>query len=116
MNWIDTSQELPDDEQTVLICTDDGEVWTGYHESDQWVYVSGNAIEPEVTHWMEFPDAPNAEIMGCEAVPLDIEEIRQSPRAFVDLETVIALSDRVMVLEMEVENLKRMADEIEAGE
>lgn len=33
---------------------------------------------------------------------IDIDEIRQSPRSFVDLETVIGLSDRVMGLEAEV--------------
>ena len=44
---------------------------------------------------------------------LDIDEIRQSPRAFVDLETVIALSDRVMVLEiklLEAESQWRICD------
>ena len=39
---------------------------------------------------------------------LDIEAIRQSPRQFVDLETVIALSDRCMVLALQ-------ADEVNAA-
>jgi len=36
---------------------------------------------------------------------LDIEAIRQSPRQYVDLETVEALADRVMMLEMERDEL-----------
>lgn len=39
---------------------------------------------------------------------LDLEAIRQSPRQFVDLETVIALSDRCMVLQAD-------ADEVNAA-
>jgi len=56
--WIDASQQLPDDETTVLIALDDGEVWTGYHEGDQWFYVSADPLGARVTHWMELPEPP----------------------------------------------------------
>ena len=39
--------------------------------------------------------------------PLDLEAIRQSPRQFVDLETVEKLSDYAMVCELKIEWLKR---------
>ena len=44
---------------------------------------------------------------------LDIEAIRQSPRQYVDLETVEALADKVMVLELELAKAKGAADEYE---
>ncbi len=56
--WTPTTERLPDDEQTVLIVTDDGEVWTGYHEADAWFYVSGDQVGLTVTHWMDFPEPP----------------------------------------------------------
>lgn len=59
--WISTAERLPDDEQTVLIAMDDGEVWIGYLEADQWRYVSSDPITcARITHWMEFPEPPNA--------------------------------------------------------
>jgi hypothetical protein len=39
--------------------------------------------------------------------PLDLEAIRQSPRQFVDLETVEKLSDYAMVCELKIERLER---------
>ncbi len=38
--------------------------------------------------------------------PLDLEAIRQSPRQFVDLETVEKLSDYAMVCELKIERLE----------
>ena len=59
--WISTTDRLPDDDSTVLIAMDDGEVWTGYIEASQWRYVSGEPITAaRITHWMEFPEPPNA--------------------------------------------------------
>lgn len=59
MTWIPCSQELPDDDQTVLIVMDDGEVWTGFHDGDDgWRYVSADPIGAPVTHWMAFPEPP----------------------------------------------------------
>lgn len=43
---------------------------------------------------------------------MDIEAIRQSPRQFVDLETVEQLSDAVMLLQMEIENLRKELAEV----
>ena len=63
--WITTADELPDDEQTVLIATAEGEVWIGYHEDDTWMDVSCMPFGPgKATHWMDLPAAPNAELRG----------------------------------------------------
>lgn len=63
MSWVSASERLPDDDQTVLIAMDDGEVWTGYLEADhQWRYVSSEPItSARITHWMDFPEPPPAD-------------------------------------------------------
>ena len=58
LTWTDTKVNLPDDDQTVLIVMDDGEVWAGYIDSDQWRYVSGDLIGSRVTHWTHLPEPP----------------------------------------------------------
>jgi len=58
VEWVDTSKQLPDDDMTVLIALDDGEVWTGFMDSGVWRYVSADAIEGTVTHWAAFPAPP----------------------------------------------------------
>lgn len=56
--WIPVEQSLPDDDMTVLIALDDGEVWTGFLDAGQWRFVSADLVEARVTHWMEFPEPP----------------------------------------------------------
>ena len=56
--WFDAAVQLPDDETTVLIALDDGEVWTGYVDGDQWLYVTGDPMEAKVTHWQHLPCPP----------------------------------------------------------
>lgn len=57
--WIAITEQLPDDDQTVLIALDDGEVWTGYMDEGVWRYVSADLIDSaKVTHWAEFPEPP----------------------------------------------------------
>lgn len=58
MTWIATDVDLPDDDETVLIATADGEVWTGFLDAGQWRYVSADPVGVEVTHWMGFPEPP----------------------------------------------------------
>jgi Protein of unknown function (DUF551) len=56
--WIDASQDLPDEEMTVLLALEDGEVWTGFLDAGIWRYVSADTIAAKVTHWAEFPEPP----------------------------------------------------------
>lgn len=58
-SWKPTSEELPDDDMTVIIALEDGEVWTGFMDAGLWRFVSADPVESEVTHWMEFPEPPN---------------------------------------------------------
>jgi hypothetical protein len=60
LRWIPVEVGLPDDDETVLIWTADGEPWTGYLDAGQWRYVSSEPISYEaVTHWMPFPEGPS---------------------------------------------------------
>ena len=56
--WRKVSKELPDDDCTVLVHMDDGEVWTGFLDAGNWRFVSGDRIDAEVVHWMPFPEPP----------------------------------------------------------
>lgn len=58
MAWTAVADGLPDDETTVLIATEDGEVWTGFMDGGQWRYVSADPVGIPVTHWMHFPSPP----------------------------------------------------------
>ncbi len=56
--WVPVDRELPDDEMTVLVALEGGEVWTGFMDAGQWRYVSADLIGEKVTHWAEFPEPP----------------------------------------------------------
>jgi hypothetical protein len=57
--WIKTSEKLPDDDMTVLLALDDGEVWPGYRDAGIWRYVTGDPLESSrVTYWMDLPPHP----------------------------------------------------------
>lgn len=64
--WIPCSQELPDEEITVLIALSDGEVWTGFLDTGEWRYESADLVDQgegvTVTHWAHIPAHPNADV------------------------------------------------------
>ena len=69
----DASGMLPDDDITVLVALDDGEVWPAYYDSSPimttkscpvdpigWRYVTGERIESSrVVYWMPMPQHPD---------------------------------------------------------
>jgi hypothetical protein len=58
--WTTVGTLLPDEEITVLLALDDGEVWPGYLSETGWMYVTGDPIERNrVTHWMHMPAHPD---------------------------------------------------------
>jgi hypothetical protein len=63
--WNSVKNKLPDDDMTVLIVMEDGEVWTGYMDGDSWRYVSGDTMQAAVTHWMHMPEPPAAALKQC---------------------------------------------------
>lgn len=58
VQWHDPAALLPDDETTVLVAIEDGEVWTGFLDAGRWRYVSADAIEARVLWWAHFPAPP----------------------------------------------------------
>lgn len=68
--WTDqASGMLPDDESTVLVALDDGEVCPAYYHTETermpnvangWLYVTGDPIESSrVLYWMPMPAHPD---------------------------------------------------------
>lgn len=56
--WISTAEKWPDDDEAVLVATDDGEVWIGYTDAGEWFYSDGGTVCHYVIHWMGFPVHP----------------------------------------------------------
>lgn len=57
-DWTDVDESMPDSETDVIIHTEDGEVGAGYHDGQDWRWLSGGVVNIEVTHWMHFPLPP----------------------------------------------------------
>lgn len=60
ITWIPVTQELPDEEQTVLVYSpkSDSPVWIGFLDAGQWREVSAELYTEEVTHWAHLPEGP----------------------------------------------------------
>ena len=64
LSKLSDSVEIGGDDELILgfihklDALDDGEVWTGYVEGDQWLYVTGDPMEAKVTHWQHLPCPP----------------------------------------------------------
>jgi hypothetical protein len=56
--WRTPKEELPDDDQAVLLHLEDGEIWTGFRDGKAWRYVSADRIDVSVLHWSPFPEPP----------------------------------------------------------
>ena len=56
--WRSVDEDMPDDDQTVILHLQGGEVWTGFHDAGQWRFVSADPINEPVLHWMPFPKPP----------------------------------------------------------
>lgn len=64
IEWVPVAERLPDDEQTVLICTTGTAepVWLGYYYTQEgrneaeWRDTEGDAVN--VTHWSPMPAGP----------------------------------------------------------
>jgi hypothetical protein len=59
LEWDAVENRLPDDDITVLIATDDGEVHTGFHDAGQWRdAATAMRVGAQVTHWADLPAHP----------------------------------------------------------
>jgi hypothetical protein len=62
VKWNEASKELPDSDIEVLIAVSDasnqGEVWVGYHDGNNWRSCSGGIVG--VSHWADLPLGPQS--------------------------------------------------------
>jgi len=58
ITWVPVSEELPDDDTSVLLATSDGEVCAGFHESGNWHHLNADPVAEPVTHWTHYPAHP----------------------------------------------------------
>ena len=60
ITWIAVAEQLPDDDETVLVfCPVAHEpVWLGYLDAGLWYWIDGRAAAP--THWAAFPVGPTS--------------------------------------------------------
>ena len=61
IKWTSVEADLPDDEISVLIATNDGDVWIGYKLGDVWFWSEGLLVESgTVQFWADIPPHPNS--------------------------------------------------------
>ena len=56
--WTRVEDKLPDADLTVLLALDDGEVWPGYLDGDEWRYVTSDPLGSRAVAWMDLPEGP----------------------------------------------------------
>lgn len=58
--WISVADDLPDEDQVVLVAISEGDepVWLGYHSDGVWMCVDAMEMPAEVYAWMPLPEAP----------------------------------------------------------
>ena len=56
--WTPVGEELPDEETSVIVATDDGHVDAGFLLEGKWRWLDAGTIKVAVTHWMHFPEPP----------------------------------------------------------
>lgn len=57
--WIPVTEQMPDDDESVLLACADGEVQVGFRDCGRWLYLDAYPIGPQVTHWMALPAHPD---------------------------------------------------------
>lgn len=62
IRWRAVTDELPDADETVLVCLRDHNepVWLGFLDVDGWYLSDGDPVFDQVTHWAPMPGGPKA--------------------------------------------------------
>ncbi|MEY4246326.1 MAG: hypothetical protein RLZZ245_3911 [Verrucomicrobiota bacterium] len=72
LRWIPVADELPDDDQTVLIADSESEVEIGFLDGPNgWRLANGARVPAPVTHWAELPEPPHLAASGISPPPTD---------------------------------------------
>jgi hypothetical protein len=66
--WTKCSEKMPDDDESVLLACDDGEVQVGFLDAGTWRYQDAMPLElhgVSVTHWADLPAHPDDQRPDC---------------------------------------------------
>ena len=58
--WISVNDRLPEEDETVIICTDKNFIYAGELIGDTW-FLDNDSWTATVTHWMPLPQPPKGE-------------------------------------------------------
>ena len=58
--WISVEDRLPEDDEIVIICTDDNFIYAGELIGDTW-FLDNDSWTATVTHWMPLPEPPKGD-------------------------------------------------------
>ena len=58
--WISVDDRLPEDDEIVIICTDENFIYAGELVGDTWI-LDNDSWTATVTHWMPLPQPPKGE-------------------------------------------------------
>lgn len=61
VEWISTSDELPDADETVILALEDGEVTTGFLDGETWRDFSAERLPAAPVFWARFPEPPQTQ-------------------------------------------------------
>lgn len=62
IQWIKPEEQMPDDCETVLLATDDGDLDSGFYlsEANEWSWQTGHRIDETVLSWAKLPEPPTS--------------------------------------------------------
>lgn len=59
--WSDRYADPPDTDRDILLALDDGNVWAGWYDGEQWVTDDGVVLDDHrVVYWADLPPHPDA--------------------------------------------------------
>ena len=60
--WISVDDRLPEEDEIVIICTDENFIYAGELIGDTW-FLDNDSWTETVTHWMPLPQPPKGECL-----------------------------------------------------
>lgn len=58
IEWIASTDELPDADETVILALKDGDVATGFLDGDTWRDIFAYRLPDAPVYWARFPEPP----------------------------------------------------------
>lgn len=61
IEWVSSTDELPDADETVILAIEDGEVTTGFLDGKTWRDFSAERLPDAPVFWARFPEPPQTQ-------------------------------------------------------